>query len=191
MAALAYPAAVAIGEAIMWTAAAIGAVVTGAVVADQVSKANEKAKAKARLRDEVADKPCKDCGPKNPCAALAGGGPGKYKGGAHAFMKTPTGDGLDSHHMPAKAISPLPPDMGPAIKMDPEDHKLTASYGKSAKAFMYRNAQKKLISSGNFAAAFAMDVADIKSKNPNGKYDNAIVQATAYMACLKKFGLVK
>lgn len=58
-----------------------------------------------------------------------------YTGGRHSQTKKPTGDGMDSHHMPAKASyadSALTPNEGPAIKMDPADHRQTGSYGASA-----------------------------------------------------------
>ncbi len=52
-----------------------------------------------------------------------------YQGGRHGDTKKPTGDGLDSHHMPPKSVNGLPPDEGPAIQMKPEDHRQTASHG--------------------------------------------------------------
>ncbi|MFO7562940.1 MAG: DUF6531 domain-containing protein [Enhygromyxa sp.] len=58
-----------------------------------------------------------------------------YSGGRHSQTSLPVGDGLDSHHMPAKATyadTALTPADGPAIKMDPSDHRLTGSYGASA-----------------------------------------------------------
>ena len=47
--------------------------------------------------------------------------------------------------------------------------------------------QRNLIARGRAEAAFAMDVADIKTKF-GSKYDEAIAEATAYLACLKKNG---
>jgi RHS repeat-associated protein len=58
-----------------------------------------------------------------------------YTGGRHRDTSKPVNDGMDSHHMPAKATyadSALSPGDGPAIKMDPADHHKTASYGASA-----------------------------------------------------------
>lgn len=181
------PAVPPIVEAIGAGLIALGVIGTGAVVADQVSKANKRAKT---MSDAAPATTCQSCR-NNPCAALAGGTPGtRYKGGAHGIMKGPTGDGLDSHHIPAADVSPLPRDMGPAIKMDPADHQLTASHGSGRSAVAYRAAQKRLIDSGNFAGAFAMDVADVKAKF-GSKYDGAIAQAGAYMACLKRNGVVR
>jgi hypothetical protein len=189
MAAAALPAVPLILEAIKDTLIVVGIIGGGAVVADQIDKANQRAKDESR--DAAPSNICQRC-QNNPCAALAGGVPGtKYKGGAHAIMKGPVGDGLDSHHMPsADASAPFPRDMGPAIKMDPEDYRETASYGSSPAAVRYRATQRKLIQNGNFTAAFAMDVADIRSQF-GSKYDGAIAQATAYMQCLKKHGLVR
>jgi hypothetical protein len=164
----------------------LGVVTAGAVAADQVKKAQTRAQ---DLRDAAPATTCRTCGP-NPCAALAGGAPGAhYKGGAHGVMKGPVGDGLDSHHMPSADASPLPRDMGPAIKMDPADHRRTASFGSSASAVAYRATQRRLIQSGRFSQAFAMDVADVRSEFGN-KYDGAIAQAGAYLACLKQHRIV-
>jgi RHS repeat-associated protein len=58
-----------------------------------------------------------------------------YTGGRHHTTSLPVNDGMDSHHMPAKATyadSALSAADGPAIKMDPPDHRMTASYGASA-----------------------------------------------------------
>lgn len=78
-------------------------------------------------------------------------------------------DGKDSHHTPAKDSykhTELSKEDGPAIKMDPEDHRRTASYGSSDDAMAYRNKQKELIDKGKFKEAIQMDFDDIKSKFP-------------------------
>jgi len=55
----------------------------------------------------------------------------KLHGGRHGDMKGPTGDALESHHMPAASVNGLESrDLGPAIQMDPRDHALTASNGR-------------------------------------------------------------
>ncbi|MBL3573372.1 hypothetical protein JMK10_16855 [Rhodovulum sulfidophilum] len=129
----------------------------------------------------------KDLGP---CAALACPAPvGRYAGGAHVCTSQPVGDGLDSHHTPAKANSYLDPQLGPAIQMDPADHALTASYRKPRTA-AYMRAQKSLVDNANFMGALMMDVADIRSKFGD-KYDAAIAQMTTYAACLKQNGIVR
>lgn len=186
---LALPAVPIIAEAIKGTLIVMGVIGGGVIAADQIKKANDRAKSQAS--DAAPATTCQTCRRNNPCAASAGGVPGtKFQGGAHGYMKGPKGDGLDSHHMPSKDASPLSEDMGPAIKMTPEDHRETASHGSGPDAIAYRATQRRLIAQGNFTAAFAMDVADIRSQF-GSKYDGAIVQATAYMECLKKHGVVR
>ncbi|APJ02827.1 PAAR domain-containing protein [Silvanigrella aquatica] len=91
----------------------------------------------------------------------------KYIGGRHADTTQPKGDGLDSHHMPAKSAyegSKMNPDgeakQGPAIKMEPKDHRDTKSYGK--KGEQYRQKQKELIQQGKLKEAVQMDIEDIR-----------------------------
>jgi hypothetical protein len=106
-----------------------------------------------------------------------GGGPkGPYRGGRHGDTKGPVGDGLESHHMPARSVSPLTPDQGPAIQMDPLDHRRTASHGTQGPAGeAYRARQGQLISEGRFDDAIQMDIDDIRSKFGT-KYDEAILE---------------
>jgi RHS repeat-associated protein len=105
---------------------------------------------------------------------------GPYRGGQHVDMSATKGDKLDSHHMPAKQASPLPHGEGPAIQMDPADHRRTASYGggPGSPQQAYRDRQKALIDDGRFEEAFEMDVNDLRSKFGN-KYDEAIEEATS------------
>ncbi len=105
-------------------------------------------------------------------------------------MAQPIGDGLDSHHMPADSISTLPRAMGPAIQMDPRDHRRTNSYGGRPQTNGVLAGQQRLINSGNFVPAQAIDVAEVLAKFP-GKYDAAILQMEAYTACLKRNGLIQ
>ena len=121
------------------------------------------------------------------CAVLACAPP--FLGGAHACMQQPPGDGYDSHHMPAKSTSPLDDPMGPAIKIDPLDHKATNSYGAGVNGPMYAD-RRALISAGRVYAAFRLDVAEIRRKFP-GKYDAGLAQAEAYAACLKAHGFIR
>lgn len=127
-----------------------------------------------------------------PCHILSRGNPANsgYRGGSYGGTKSP---GIESHHIPAESAYPLV-NIGqsrmPAIQMDPADHALTASHPRQPGAQAYRDAQKRLIASGNIGAAFAMDVADIKAKFGD-KYDEALVEAAAYLACLKYFKKVK
>ena len=75
----------------------------------------------------------------------------------------------------------------PAIKISPEDHKLTASYGSSQEALEYQAKQASLISEGKFLEAFQMDVDDLTSKFGT-KYTEAIQQA---MEAARNFTVVR
>jgi RHS repeat-associated protein len=101
---------------------------------------------------------------------------GKYRGGRHGDTKKPSGDGLDSHHMPARSASPLPADDGPAIQMEPADHQRTSSFGSSAAAVEYREKLRRLIEAGKFEEAFETEAADIR-RIFGDKYDEAIEEA--------------
>lgn len=105
-----------------------------------------------------------------------------YRGGPHSETKSPINDGLDSHHCPAKDCyknSLISGEFGPAIKMDPEDHRLTASYGRSREAQAYRDKQKELLNEGKLEEAINMDIMDIKQKF-GSKYDKAIEEMLEY-----------
>lgn len=168
-------------------AIAVGVVGAGAITASQMTKADSEATEKDKAGTKtVTCATCKD----NPCASLASGVPGSpYRGGAAGGLRGTVGDKLSPHHTPADSASHLPWAVGPAVQMDEADHKLTASYGSSASARAYQQAQKKLIDSGNFMAAQAMDIADLAQFSP--KYDNAIAQMEAYTLCLKRNGIIK
>lgn len=143
------------------------------------------------LAKTEATEACAICGGNNPCQHLQNGFPGsKYRGGSHLGMSQPSRDGKESHHTPAKAVSPLPTSVGPAIQMDPLDHAKTASSGKRPGFQAYQAKQARLIAAGNFMGAIALDVADIKLKFED-KYDAAIGQMMAYATCLKKHGIVR
>lgn len=89
------------------------------------------------------------------------------------------------HHMPADSSSNLERCDGPAIVMDYNDHRETASCGNSRDAQEYRAKQQELIEQGKFREAFQMDVDDIRSKFGN-KYDEAIEKAESYINQLEK-----
>ncbi|MEQ8902901.1 MAG: hypothetical protein RID11_09015 [Roseovarius sp.] len=161
-------------------AAAVSSMMNGA--SDEVNRT---------LAKTEATEACAVCGRNNPCQHLQNGLPGsKYRGGSHLGMSQPSGDGKESHHTPAKAVSPLPTSVGPAIQMDPLDHAKTASSGKRPGFQAYQAKQARLIAAGNFMGAIALDVADIKLKFED-KYDAAIGQMMAYATCLKKHGIVR
>jgi len=181
-----------------WMTSTAGLATIGAVAAIAGEEAARR-KAEQLLRDNTYSDVCLSCAIK--CQALACGAPGsKYRGGAHWCTKLPKGDGLDSHHMPAQAAynslpaggGYLPPDLGPAIQMDPADHLDTASnpFGHPGTANTYIAGQQASIASGNFVAAQAADIVDIKAKF-GSKYDGAILQAEAYTLCMKKAGAIR
>ena len=91
--------------------------------------------------------------------------------------------------MPADTVSPLERGDGPAIKMDKEDHRQTASCGNSREAREYREKQRELISEGKFREAIQMDIDDIKEKFGD-KYDDAIAELMDYVDELEKDGKI-
>ena len=85
------------------------------------------------------------------------------KGGRYKDVKkTSDGETSEVHHMPADSASKLERDDGPAIKMEKEDHRQTASCGNSKEAREYRDRQRELIEQGKFREALQMDIDDIQ-----------------------------
>lgn len=109
-----------------------------------------------------------------------------YTGGPHSGTKLPPGDGLDSHHMPAKAISGLGVDPGPAIKMDPPDHHETTSNGRQGlRGERYRAGLKAMIDQGRMRDAMATEVRDVRRaaqvvSNNMKKYNQAMQEMLDY-----------
>jgi hypothetical protein len=113
------------------------------------------------------------------------------QGGSYAEVKENSdGSTHEVHHMPADSVSELPRNDGPAIKMEIEDHRETASLGVSKEAQEYRQKQRELIKQEKFREAFEMDVADIKEKFPDGRYDDAIAEVREYVKKLEEEGRV-
>ncbi|WP_095092859.1 hemagglutinin repeat-containing protein [Pseudomonas sp. Irchel 3A5] len=113
-------------------------------------------------------------------------GSNEVLGGAHRDTSKPVNDNFDSHHCPARSCytaAPISDVDGPAIKMDPNDHKLTASNGNSDAAKAYRAQQKELLEQGKLDEAIKMDIDDIRSKFGD-KYDAAIEQMVKYSKSL-------
>ena len=112
------------------------------------------------------------------------------KGGSYSEVKaTSNGETHEVHHVPADSASPLERGDGPAIKMEREDHRLTASYGGSADAREYREMQRELISEGKFREALQMDIDDIREKFGD-KYDDAIGEMLEYVEKLEEEGKI-
>jgi len=96
--------------------------------------------------------------------------------------------------MPADDISPLQREDGPAIQMDPSDHKVTRSNGSSTEAKRYRKMLSDLISNGKWREAMVIEIQDIRSiaseiRNP-GKYNEAMLEMLEYFKCLEKNNLL-
>lgn len=104
----------------------------------------------------------------------------KIGGSYKEVFKEGQGEKYEVHHMPADNVNGLERNDGPAIRMDKEDHRETASCGNSIEAREYRAYQKELIDKGKFREALQMDIEDIRSKFGN-KYDNAISQMLEYV----------
>lgn len=110
------------------------------------------------------------------------------KGGSYRDVKkTSDGEMYEVHHMPADSISNLERDDGPAIKMEKEDHRQTASCGNSREAREYREKQKELIEQGKFREALQMDIDDLHEKFGD-KYDDAIAEMLEYVDQLEREG---
>lgn len=112
------------------------------------------------------------------------------EGGSYKEVKA-NSDGTkeEVHHMPADSASNLERNDGPAIKMEKEDHRQTASCGSSIEAREYQAIQKEKIQNGDFRGAIQMDIDDIRSKFGN-KYDKAIEQMLKYVDKLEEAGKI-
>lgn len=112
------------------------------------------------------------------------------KGGSYKEVKENSeGDTHEVHHMPADSASPLERNDGPAIKMEKEDHRQTASCGNSREAREYRAQQQELIEQGKFREALQMDIDDIRDKFGD-KYDDAIAEMLEYVDKLEQEGKI-
>ena len=112
------------------------------------------------------------------------------KGGSYKDVIAPgEGSKKEVHHMPSNDSTDLSLGDGPAIKMDKEDHRQTASCGRSREADEYRQKQKELIESGKFREALQMDIDDIREKFGD-KYDDAIAEMLEYVDELEKEGKI-
>ncbi len=112
------------------------------------------------------------------------------KGGSYRDVKAESeGERYEVHHMPADSASRLERGDGPAIKMEKEDHRQTASCGMSREAREYREIQKELIEQGKFREAQQMDIDDIREKFGD-KYDDAIREMLEYVDKLEEGGKI-
>jgi len=114
----------------------------------------------------------------------AGAVSGTYRGGAYGDVKSPTGDRLDAHHMPADSVSPLPRGLGPAIQMDPEDHRQTRSHGNQGLAGrMHREELAARIRQGHWREVLAIEIRDAR-RVAASKYNTAIREMLEYAKAL-------
>lgn len=110
----------------------------------------------------------------------------KILGGAYKDIEA---DGGERHHMPAKSVSTLSEDDGPAIWMEAADHAKTASNGnQGSDGKKYRARQAALIEQGRFDEALQMDIDDIRRKFGK-KYDEGIKQMLEYYKTIPRWKL--
>lgn len=115
---------------------------------------------------------------------------GEKTGGSYGqVFKEGLGDKYEVHHMPADNVNGLERKDGPAIRMDKEDHRETASCGNSREAREYREYQKELIEQGKFREALEMDIDDISDKFGD-KYGDAISEMLQYVDKLESEGRI-
>lgn len=109
-----------------------------------------------------------------------GGSYGELKNEGHGWNHNPP---EEIHHTPAWEALGTNTEIGyadcPAIAMNYEDHRQTASCGNSREAKEYRATQAELIKEGKIEEAMQMDIDDIHDKF-GSKYDEAIAQMQEY-----------
>lgn len=115
-------------------------------------------------------------------------GGGSYKS-VRKFVEENGHKNKEVHHIPSDWSSPLERNDGPCIEMDRDDHRRTASCGKSIEAQEYREKQKELIAQGKFREALQMDIDDIYEKFGN-KYDDQIQEMLEYVNKLEQEGKI-
>ncbi len=76
--------------------------------------------------------------------------------------------------------------MGPAIRMDAEDHRELTSTGSSKESEQWRAKQRKLINEGAWDKAMKMDIDEIRELYGN-KYDTHIKDMVASLENNRKF----
>ena len=171
---------------------------TGKTAAKVEKEAAEQA-AKKEAKEEVAQQASKNGGNKGgkdhgrggPCDHLKKGnsnGEGPFRGGSYGGTKQ---SGIESHHAPANSTSPLPKSQGPALQMEPGDHRMTSSHGhQGADGAAYRAELAQLIAEGRWRDAMAKEVRDIRAiareQGDPRKYNEAIKEMLEYFKCLEK-----
>ena len=98
--------------------------------------------------------------------------------------------------MPADDVSPLDRNDGPAIQMDPPDHRQTSSNGnKGLQGEIFRDDIAQMLAQGRWRDAMVKEIRDIKRiarkvGNPR-KYNEAMLEMLEYFKCLEKHSLLK
>lgn len=174
------------------------------VAQDRLSKLEEEAKQSApedyekrdvaqdrleRLEKEAAEEEKVPSQPETSKQDVSKEGIGGSYSEVREHVEAAEAENKEVHHMPADSVSPLERNDGPAIEMDKEDHRQTASCGSSRDAKAYRAEQRAKIENGDFDGAFEMDVDDLHEKFGD-KYDRQIEQAREYKDKLKQEGRI-
>lgn len=87
--------------------------------------------------------------------------------------------------MPPKSVNGLPPDVGPAIKMERVDHLLTSSHGSRAGSPAYRSHIEVLLGQGKVREAMVIEINDVRRAAMQGsgdlrKYNDGIREMLQY-----------
>lgn len=103
------------------------------------------------------------------------------KGGAYKEVKIySNGEFTEVHEIPSfESTGAIKRAEGPSIKMSKEDHRLTASWGNSKEAQLYRKQQSEYMMQGKYREAIQMDIDNIHEQFGN-KYDDAIEEMIKY-----------
>lgn len=134
-----------------------------------------------KLKKEEMDSEGKSTAPDKNMERVKEGDKVQKNGGSYGeVFRDGEGEKYEVHHMPADSASNLERNDGPAIRMEKEDHRQTASCGNSREAREYRAQQRELIEQGKFREALQMDIDDIHDKFGN-KYDDAIKEMLEYV----------
>jgi hypothetical protein len=99
-------------------------------------------------------------------------GDAAFQGGR--FGELETGAGVERHHMIADSVSSFSREDGPSIQMEVADHRMTASWGKSAVARAYRAAQGSMVAAADTAGAMQRDILNVRALF-GAKDDDAIL----------------
>jgi hypothetical protein len=134
------------------------------------------------------------------CTEIVTVGGGYYGGLREDVIAEELEGWVEAHHIPSREAieasrlycgngGKLDDGNPPAILMDYNDHRLTASCGNESSAIEYRKKQLELIGAGKFMEAQKMDIDDLH-RNFGRKYDRYIEQAVEHTKSLQKSGFL-